>query len=238
MTIDISKDPSRIAGMFDAIAGRYDLLNHLLSGGLDLYWRRRALAALRLTSSDVLLDVCTGTGDVAIAARRRPNPPSRVIGIDFAGGMLQRGHAKVARERLTRAIRFVRGDASSLPIRDQSADVVTVAFGIRNVSDPAAVCRELVRTLRPGGRLAILEFAIPQAAVVRSLYLFYFRRILPLIGRAISGHAGAYSYLPASVGGFATPHDFQELLKCVGFVDVRAQPLTVGTVQLYLGIKP
>lgn len=230
---DTSKDPARIASMFDAIANRYDLLNHVLSAGLDLRWRKRALAALDLTGREVLLDVCTGTADLALGARTGKCSARRVVAVDFAGAMLSRAHAKIRRAGLSRSIALVRGDAMRLPVRDGSCDGVTVAFGIRNVSDPAAACREMRRVLRAGGRLAILEFAMPRQPLVRAVYGFYFRRILPLIGRAISGHDEAYSYLPASVGTFTTPEEFAAQLVLAGFLEVRARPLTLGAVYLY-----
>lgn len=223
--------------MFDAIARRYDFLNHLLSAGLDVHWRRRALSALDLKHGESLLDVCTGTADVAIAAMRSRTPPARVIGVDFAGAMLAVARAKIARASLTKSIPLVRGDATGLPIRDGSVDAVTVTFGIRNVADPAAACREICRALGPRGRLAILEFSMPERAVLKMVYGVYFRRILPAIGRAISGHAGAYAYLPASVGSFPPPAQFAATLGAAGFSRVRAIPLTFGTVQLYLAEK-
>jgi demethylmenaquinone methyltransferase / 2-methoxy-6-polyprenyl-1,4-benzoquinol methylase len=236
--IDTSKDPPRIAAMFDAIARRYDFLNHLLSGGLDRYWRRRALAALRLTGRETLLDVCTGTADVAIGAMRRRPPARRAIGVDFAPIMLARGRVKVMAAGLDGPIALVRGDAMRLPVKDASVDAITIAFGIRNVADVECVCAEIWRALVPRGRLAILEFSMPRTPVVRSLYAWYFRRVLPLVGRAVSGHAAAYAYLPASVGTFSTPRELVDFLERAGFVRAAAIPLTFGAVQLYLAEKP
>ena len=220
--------------MFDAIAPRYDLLNHLLSAGIDKRWRAGAIRSLRLTEADTLLDVCTGTADVALEARRRANV-ARVVGVDFAGAMLALGQRKVAAAGEGRRIRLVRGDGMRLPVADRSVDAVTVAFGIRNVQRPEVACAEMARVLRGGGRLAILEFGTPRVPGVNALYSWYFTRMLPLIGRAISGHNAAYSYLPASVGTFPPPAEFLQVLRQAGFSDVRADSLTGGIVYLYTG---
>jgi demethylmenaquinone methyltransferase/2-methoxy-6-polyprenyl-1,4-benzoquinol methylase len=233
----LDKTPSRIAGMFDAIAPRYDLLNGVLSAGLDRYWRRRAIRSLAFTGSETLVDVCTGTGDVAIAAARAPRGARRVLGIDFAGAMLTRAREKVHARHLSPRVRVVRGDAMQLPVPSASVDGVTIAFGIRNVSVPEAACAELLRVLRPGGRLAILEFGLPVVPAVRPLYLWYFRHVLPRIGRAVSRHDAAYSYLPASVGAFPWGEAFADILRGQGFNKVKARPLTFGIVYLYTGEK-
>lgn len=227
------KAPDRIAGMFDAIAPRYDLLNHLLSAGIDKRWRKRAIASLGLTGRETLIDVCTGTADVALEA----TGAAHVIGVDFAGAMLTLGLRKIHAENQAKRIVLIRGDAMQLPARDRSADAATVAFGIRNVQRPDVACAEMARVLRVGGRLAILEFGVPRIPGVSTLYLWYFRRVLPLIGRMISGHAGAYSYLPASVGTFPPPVEFMTILRQAGFDEVRAVPLTFGIVYLYTAVK-
>ena len=234
---DLSKSPARIASMFDAIAGKYDLLNHLLSAGIDRRWRRRAVGSLALTGRERVLDLCTGTADLAIAARTARPGAARVVGVDFAGAMLRVGRDKLQRRRLDAAIALVRGDATRAPVGDASVDAVTMAFGIRNVEDAGAACGEIHRVLRPGGRLAILEFAIPTAPGLRTLYLWYFNRILPRIGRLVSRHDAAYTYLPASVGAFGSPDEFVTLLRQRGFTDLRAVPLTLGIVFLYTGRK-
>jgi demethylmenaquinone methyltransferase/2-methoxy-6-polyprenyl-1,4-benzoquinol methylase len=227
------KTPGRIAGMFDAIAPRYDLLNHLLSGGIDRRWRQRAIASLGLTGRETLIDVCTGTADVALEA----TGAARIVGVDFAGAMLALGLRKVHAAHRAKEIVLVRGDAMRIPARDGIADAVTVAFGIRNVQRPDIACGEIARVLKPGGRLAILEFGVPRIPGVSTLYLWYFRRVLPIIGRMISGHTMAYSYLPASVGTFPPPAEFVTLLRQTGFTDVRAAPLTFGVVYLYTAVK-
>lgn len=229
----ISKAPARIAGMFDAIAGRYDLLNHLLSGGIDRRWRRHAVASLQLTGRERVLDLCAGTGDLALAAVRAVPPAARVTGVDFAAAMLAVGRAKVDREQLRGAVSLVRGDATRIPAVDESFDGVTIGFGIRNVADVPAACREIHRVLRSGGRLAILEFAVPTTAGFSQLYLWYLRHVLPRVGRAVSGHGAAYGYLQASIDAFATPAELVKILRQAGFVDVQAVPLTFGSVYLY-----
>jgi demethylmenaquinone methyltransferase/2-methoxy-6-polyprenyl-1,4-benzoquinol methylase len=230
---DLSKNPGRIAGMFDAIAPRYDFLNHLLSAGIDRYWRARAIRSLGLTGRERVLDLCTGTGDLAIAARKARPGAARVIGVDFAAAMLAVGADKLRRERLSGGVTLVRGDATRVPVADASVDCVTIAFGIRNVEDVPAACRDMHRVLKPGGRLAILEFAIPTTPLFRLVYLSYFRHILPRIGRFVSGHDAAYGYLPASVGTFASPEELTDLLRKNGFRDVSANSLTFGSVFLY-----
>jgi demethylmenaquinone methyltransferase/2-methoxy-6-polyprenyl-1,4-benzoquinol methylase len=224
--------------MFDAIAHRYDLLNHTLSGGLDLYWRARAIRALGFTGQETVLDLCTGTCDLAIAALdRRHGQARRVIGLDFAGAMLQVGQRKLRDRRLGGRAPLVRADAMRLPLASGVVDAVTIAFGIRNVADPAAACREIARVLRPGGRLAVLEFSMPRLPLVRGAYTWYFRNVLPRIGRVVSRHDEAYTYLPASVGAFLTPDEFARLVGGAGFTSVRAVPLTLGVVYLYTAAK-
>lgn len=234
---DLSKSPARIAGMFDAIAIRYDLLNHLLSAGIDRWWRRRAIRSLSLSGRERVLDLCTGTGDLAILARLARPPAARVIGVDFAAEMLRVGGQKLRRRKLTGAVTLVRGDALRVPLVDRSMHAVTIGFGIRNVEDTAAACAEIHRVLAPGGRVAILEFAIPTAPLIRAVYLWYFSHLLPRIGRLLSRHEAAYEYLPASVGAFATPEAFVETMRRSGLSNVGAIPLTFGIVHLYTAEK-
>jgi demethylmenaquinone methyltransferase / 2-methoxy-6-polyprenyl-1,4-benzoquinol methylase len=229
------KAPAKIAGMFDAIAGRYDLLNAVLSGGLDRYWRRRAIGSLHLTGRERLLDVCTGTADVAIGSARRG--AARVVGVDFSGAMLTHGLDKVKKGRLESRIQLVRGDAMRLPVASAAVHAATIAFGIRNVMRPEVACQELHRVLRPGGRLAILEFGTPSSRIFAPVYHWYSRHVLPRIGRAVSRHEGAYSYLPESIGAFAYGHEFARILNVAGFSQVEARPLMLGAVYLYTGVK-
>lgn len=228
-----AKTPNRIAGMFDAIAGRYDLLNRVLSGGLDQWWRRRALSALELTGRETLLDLCTGTADVALLACRR-GAAARAVGVDFSHQMLRIGLAKVRKRNVTRHISLIRGDATRIPLASESVDAATIAFGIRNVQKPEAACVELARVVRRGGRLAILEFGLPRAAVVRRTYLWYSNRVLPAIGKLVSRHASAYDYLPESVSRFPAPEAFGQLLQECGFPHVEIVPLSFGIVYLYV----
>lgn len=229
------KSPAAISGMFDAIAARYDLLNRVLSAGLDRRWRRAALGSLRLTGREQLIDVCTGTADVAMGAVHAG--ARSVLGVDFAGAMLSRGRDKVRAGGLEGRVRLVRGDAARLPVADRVADGATIAFGIRNVQHTEAALAELHRVLKPGGRIAILEFGLPTSAAVRPLYLWYFRRVLPRVGRLVSRHTAAYSYLPQSVGSFPWGDAFARLLAAAGFSQVDARPLAWGIVYLYTGRK-
>jgi demethylmenaquinone methyltransferase/2-methoxy-6-polyprenyl-1,4-benzoquinol methylase len=239
MSADVQPDksPARIAGMFDAIAGRYDFLNTFLSGGLDRYWRSRAIASLALTGQERLLDVCTGTADLAIGAADRSRGAREVVGVDFAGSMLMRGLEKVRARQLDRRVRLVRGDAMQLPVADASVDAITIGFGIRNVQVTETACAELFRVMKPGGRLAILELGLPTVPAVRPLYLWYFKCVLPQIGRAVSRHGSAYSYLPDSVGSFPWGDKFARLLRAAGFSQVVSRPLTFGVVYLYSARK-
>jgi len=230
---DVSKTPARIAGMFDAIAGRYDFLNHVLSAGIDRRWRTRAIRSLQLTGRERVLDLCTGTADLAIAAMRATPSAARVVGVDFAGAMLAIGSAKIAAEELSQSITLVRGDAMRIPVADGAVDAVTIAFGIRNVSDVPAACRDIHRALKPGGRLAILEFAVPTLPVFKHVYMWYVRHVLPHVGRVVSRHEGAYHYLQASIEAFATPDEFVTILRQCGFVDICPVQLMLGSVFLY-----
>lgn len=232
------KRAAKISGMFDAIARRYDLLNHVLSGGLDYWWRARAVRALQLTGRERLLDVCTGTGDLGIAAvRSTGRGPRRVVGVDFAREMLRIAHAKTVQRGLSDVVNLAQADAMRLPVASASVDAVSVAFGIRNVESSPAACREMARVLRPGGRLAVLEFGLPSAPLLRDLYLWYFRNVLPRLGRLVSKHGDAYTYLPASVDAFPAPGEFARIVEEAGFDHVLARPLTFGVVYLYTATR-
>lgn len=222
--------------MFDAIARRYDLLNHTLSLGLDVRWRARAIRDAALPPDARVLDLCTGTADLAIAAIHAV-PSARVVGVDFAAAMLRVGSGKLQARRLSDRVWLVRGDAMRIPVRDGWADAATIGFGIRNVADPEAALSELARTIKTGGRLVILEFGEPIVPGIRTLYNWYFRFLLPRLGRLVSKHDSAYSYLPASVGTFPSPPRFSATISSHGFRDVRAVPLTLGIVYLYAATR-
>jgi demethylmenaquinone methyltransferase / 2-methoxy-6-polyprenyl-1,4-benzoquinol methylase len=232
LTAAPDKSPERIASMFDAIAARYDFLNHSLSVGLDRRWRTRAIAELHLPPNARVLDLCTGTADLAIEAAKTARGVN-VVGIDFAAMMLQHAARKLRARRFGEAVMLVRGDATCIPVRDQWADAATIGFGIRNVVQPDLALRELARVLKPGGRIAILEFGEPRIPGIRAIYNWYFRVVLPKLGRVVSKHESAYSYLPASVGAFPPPAAFAATISSHGFSDVKAVPLTFGIVYLY-----
>ena len=231
--MQLDKTPARIAGMFDSIAPRYDFLNHLLSAGMDRGWRERAVTELTLAPGARVIDLCTGTADVALAIARR-HPSHSVVGVDFAGAMLRLGLAKVREAGFERRIRLLRGDATRIPLADATCDAATIAFGIRNVAEPVAALAELARVLRPGARLAILEFGQPRLPGVSTLYRWYFTYLLPRVGKAVSKHGQAYSYLPASVGTFPPPDEFARIIASQGFHKVRPVPLSLGIVYLYV----
>jgi demethylmenaquinone methyltransferase/2-methoxy-6-polyprenyl-1,4-benzoquinol methylase len=230
------KSPARIAAMFDAIAGRYDFLNHFLSVGLDTQWRARAVREIEAASTTRVLDLCTGTADLAIATIRAI-PSARIVGVDFADAMLRNGLRKLRERNLDARITLIRGDATKIPVRDAWADAATIGFGIRNVAQPEAALRELARVLRPGARLVILEFGEPKIPGIRAMYGWYFRVLLPRLGRLVSKHHSAYSYLPASVGTFPPPADFAATISSHGFSSVRAVPLALGIVYLYVATR-
>ena len=230
---DVSKSPEKIAGMFDAIARRYDLLNHVLSAGIDRRWRIRAIRSLQLTGRERVLDLCTGTGDLAIAAVQAQPPAARVVGVDFSGAMLRVGAGKLRSSGLHARVSMVQGDAARIPAGDGSVDAVTIGFGIRNVERIDAAAAELHRVLKPNGRLAILEFAVPTIPVFRELYGWYVNRVLPRIGRALSRNDSAYAYLPASISAFASPDEFVKILRQAGLRTNSPIRLMLGSVILY-----
>jgi demethylmenaquinone methyltransferase/2-methoxy-6-polyprenyl-1,4-benzoquinol methylase len=222
-----------VRGMFDRIAPRYDLLNRLLSAGIDRRWRRLCVDELGLKAGARVLDVCAGTADLMIEVLRR-DAAHRGIGIDLSSAMLVRGAAKLRRGGFAGRSGVVAGDAEHLPFPDASFDGATIGFGIRNVADPDAALRALHRVLRPGARLVILEFAMPRGALGHA-YRFYFGRVLPGIGGLVSGDAGAYRYLPDSVARFPTPEEFAERMQAAGFANVVRRKLTGGIAYVYRG---
>jgi demethylmenaquinone methyltransferase / 2-methoxy-6-polyprenyl-1,4-benzoquinol methylase len=224
-----------VAKMFDNISGRYDLLNHVLSMGIDKGWRKKAISILKHHKPVTVLDVATGTADFAIAALEAG--PERVTGIDISKGMLEIGNSKIARKSLTDKIELVYGDSEALPFRDASFDAVTVAFGVRNFENLEKGLSEIHRVLKPGGMIMVLEFSKPGRFPVKQLYGTYFRYILPAIGKMISKDNAAYSYLPASVKAFPDGQDFLNILNSTGFTNNCQKPLTFGIASIYTGLK-
>jgi demethylmenaquinone methyltransferase/2-methoxy-6-polyprenyl-1,4-benzoquinol methylase len=231
------KSGVEVREMFARVARRYDLLNHLLSFGLDILWRRRAAReAAGLGAGDRVADLCTGTGDLAFALHAAA-PLARIVALDFTPEMVGYGPKKVAHAGVSN-VAFGVGDTLALPLKDNCVALASVAFGIRNVADLRRGLAELIRIVRPGGKVVILEFTRPSGWFFGPLYMFYFRHILPGIGRLISATAGdAYRYLPQSVQAFAGPEEMKEHFAALGLSDIRVHAMTFGTVHLYVGVK-
>lgn len=226
---------TEVRRMFGAIAPRYDLLNHLLSLNRDRAWRRRAVDLLLQDSAGtgVFLDACAGTFDLSVELADRAGFRGTVLGFDFSWPMLAAGRTKLQ----GRSIRAACADALELPLADASVDGAMVAFGVRNLADLDAGLREFARVIRPGGRLVILEFMTPQWQPFRGLYLFYFRRVLPLVGRVISKHGSAYTYLPESVLAFPEPGELRDRVTAAGFASVDWDVMTGGIVAAHHGVR-
>lgn len=222
--------------MFDSIAGSYDFLNHALSLNIDKIWRRRLIKLLAKSNPNTILDVATGTGDLALAALKIN--PDKITGVDIATGMLEVGRKKVLSRGEESRITLVEGDSENLPFKDQEFDAAMVAFGVRNFENPLKGLKEIERVLAPGGLIAILEFTMPLHFPVRPLYKFYFKRILPLIGKVISKDFSAYRYLPESVEAFAQREDFLGLMKDAGFESVQYKTQSFGIAAIYFGNRP
>ena len=220
--------------MFDNIAPKYDLLNHTLSMSIDRVWRRRVVGEVRRAEPGRILDVATGTGDLAIAMARRIRDV-QVLGVDLSEQMLAVARRKIEARGLDGRIVLDRGDAERLAVADASVDVATVAFGVRNFGDLGAGLRELARTIKPGGKVVILEFSRPRNRVFRALYEFYSYKILPRIGGLVSRDKRAYEYLPASVGEFPAPEEFMAMMARAGFRNCRARSQSFGIAQIYIG---
>ena len=221
--------------LFDSIAYRYDLLNHLLSGGVDFYWRRSAIETLVSHTPKHILDVATGTADFAIAALRLN--PEDVIGVDISEAMLEVGRQKLEAKKLTHRIRLEAGEAENLKFPDNHFDAAIVAFGARNFENLEGGLREMKRVLKPRGALVVLEFSRPRVFPFKQLYFFYFLNILPLVGRFISKDKEAYRYLPDSVMQFPDGEEFLDVLRKIGFSSVNRRSLTFGIATVYCGEK-
>jgi demethylmenaquinone methyltransferase/2-methoxy-6-polyprenyl-1,4-benzoquinol methylase len=233
-------EPSRegVWRMFDRIAGRYDLLNRLLSGRRDVYWRSRLADRMPEGSSLRVLDLATGTADVLLSLAGRRDMLGLGVGVDMASAMLAIGRDKIARRHESRRLHLVRGDAMTISFGDGSFDAVTISFGIRNVTNLDKALAEMRRVLRPGGRALVLEFSLPRAAWVRSGYLWYLRHILPRLGALISGDAHAYRYLNQTIETFPYGEAFVQRMCRAGYTAVKAYPMTFGIVTLYEGEQP
>ena len=225
----------QVARMFNNISHRYDFLNHFLSLGIDKLWRKQAINLLRSRSPKLILDVATGTGDFAIQALSLN--PDKVIGVDISTGMLDKGRVKIRDQKLESKIELLEGDSENLPFEENKFDAITVAFGVRNFENLELGLREIRRVLKPGGMLVVLEFSKPRAFPFKQLYNFYFKSILPGVGRMVSADKAAYTYLPASVEAFPDGNDFIQVLQRVGFNETQCRTLTFGISSIYTGTK-
>ncbi len=234
----LDKRESRIRQMFGGIAPRYDLLNHLLSLNVDRYWRWRTTRRVPPRGDAPILDVCTGTGNLALAYDRAAGGRVPIVGTDFCLPMLVPATAKAHRAGASARVRFLEADTQQLPFPNDTFQLTAVAFGLRNVTDTDQGIAEMVRVTQPGGRVAILEFSRPRHWLFGRLYRFYFRRVLPLVGRMVSrSRDRAYDYLPASVMEFPDGEDLAVILRRHGLIEVQWHPMTFGIATLYVGVK-
>lgn len=235
----LDKRESRIRQMFGNIAPRYDLLNHLLSLNIDRYWRWRTTRLCPPIGSDPILDVCTGTGDLALAYDRAANHQIDIVGSDFCFPMLKPAIRKAESRKVSDRVRFIEADTQQLPFPDNQFQITSVAFGLRNVTNTDRGLAEMVRVTRPGGRVAILEFSRPKNFFFGGLYRFYFKKILPTVGQMVSRSKDqAYNYLPASVMEFPDGQALADKMSSHGLTEVRFYPMTLGIATLYVGTKP
>ena len=233
---DAAGKKSQVAQMFNSIAGKYDFLNHFLSAGTDIYWRRKAVNELKELRPARILDIATGTADFAIESLRL-SPETKVTGVDISEGMLDVGRRKLTQKGLTNRIQLELGDSENLPFPDNHFDAVTASFGVRNFENLHKGLAEMQRVLRPGGKVVILEFSKPTAFPMKQAYNFYFRHILPVFGKLISKDRAAYTYLPESVQAFPDGQNFMAILTQVGFNNPTWQPLTFGISSIYTAQK-
>ncbi len=222
--------------IFDEIAGTYDLLNHTLSFGIDIYWRNKMLKHLPNKDSINALDLATGTGDVPLTLVKDPRV-KKITGIDLSKGMVDLGIIKVKKKGLDKRINLMIGDGVTIPTGDNAFDLTTISFGIRNFSNPQSSLHDIHRVLKNDGRLMIMEFSIPENMIVRQVYFFYFRHLLPFIGNIVSKHKDAYTYLNQSVEDFPYGENFLKLMQNAGFKNLKMIPLTFGIATLYIGDK-
>jgi demethylmenaquinone methyltransferase / 2-methoxy-6-polyprenyl-1,4-benzoquinol methylase len=224
--------------MFGQIAGRYDFLNHLLSLGIDKWWRRQTVRRVPPNGPLPILDVCTGTGDLALAYDRAARGQTQIVAADFCHEMLAIGREKAARTGAEGRVTFIEADTQSLPLPNDAFQIVCVGFGLRNVSDTDRGLAEMVRVCASGGHVAVLEFSTPTWQPFKAIYGWYFRHVLPRIGQLVSRRSGdAYAYLPESVGEFPQGEALAERMRAAGLGDVRCYPLTFGVATLYVGTK-
>lgn len=225
----------QIAAMFNSISGKYDFLNHFLSLGIDILWRKRAVRLLKKHQPKLILDIATGTGDFAIEALSLH--PEKIIGVDISEGMLSVGREKLTKKNLTNKIELLSGDSEILPFEDNFFDAVIVSFGVRNFENLEKGLSDMLRVLKPGGKVVILEFSKPKSFPFKQIYQFYFQWILPKIGKLISKNHAAYTYLPDSVKAFPDGDDFLNILNKIGFQKNQCTPLTLGISSIYSGSK-
>ncbi|AZQ64454.1 bifunctional demethylmenaquinone methyltransferase/2-methoxy-6-polyprenyl-1,4-benzoquinol methylase UbiE [Flammeovirga pectinis] len=226
----------QVAKMFDNISSNYDLLNRVLSGGIDIYWRKIAINKLKKSQPKTILDVATGTGDLALQAWATLKP-EKITGADISAGMVEVGREKVAKKGLSKFIDLQIGDSENLPFEDNSFDAVTVAFGVRNFENLEKGLSDIQRVLKPNGTLVVLEFSQPQSFPFKQLYRFYSMNILPMIGKIVSKDNSAYTYLPESVEAFPYGKAFTDILDKLGYKSVTCTSLTFGISSVYTGQK-
>ena len=225
----------QVANMFDNISGKYDFLNHFLSLGIDIAWRKKAIKQLKKDQPKQILDIATGTGDFAIEALALN--PDKVTGVDISEGMLSVGREKMKKRNLSDKIELLSGDSEQLQFEDNKFDAVIVSFGVRNFENLEKGLSDMYRVLKPGGKTVILEFSRPKMFPFKQLYSFYFKWILPKIGNTISKDQAAYTYLPESVRAFPDGQSFLQILEKVGFKDTKCKALTLGISSIYIGTK-